>query len=299
MLYPPYSLPDRGDRKAVQTAPDNAQREQHIRNQLQCIMEGLENLIVEEYGQLDQKFRAKLSTYVLQSQNEVFASLVMQNKSGCRVARPSPRPTNTDKPHVPPLSPTNLDVHTNETNLPSWAMDQGLKDSVDTSTHQKAGMYGASSLLPQENHQNELARDGDSNSHQANSKLVPQVGARSVQYCNPFRDSPTSCSPSSQPSFLPVQNLQVGNAAEANLPNPAPVMQDLQPAYSTSIHGAATPPSGFMSSTPSTNPFLSSPDLDYRSSRQSGTIQSLNQHDAGPQWDLDFDWDQIYSESVI
>jgi len=300
MLCPPYSIPDHDGGKLAQAASDNAQRGQYTGHEIQHIVKWLENLIVEgfQFGPLDEKDRAKLKTYALQFQGQVFASHPMPNKSVCCATRPSSRATNTAKPPDPLFSAMNLDVYPKETNVPSWAMDQRLKEGVDTGALQKAEMYDTPSLLPQEKHQSELARDRDGNLHHANSKSMPQVGAKSAQSCNPFRDGSISCSRSSQPPFLPVQNLQVGNAAEVNQPNPAPIMPNLPPVYSMPIHEGATPPSGFMSSTQSMNPFLASPILDYRSPRQTGTIQSLSQDSAGPQSDFELDWDQILSEDV-
>ena len=143
-------------------------------------MKRIENLIVEEYGTLDDNFRVKLRVLAQQPQTEAIASLATPNQGARPTTATSRKATGSDKPLTPIMSPTNTNTATKECKTPPPAVIQGLKKGVEVTTPQKAEAFERSSVNMQGN-RNDLTRDKDITPHQTTSKSMPQKGAKKVQ----------------------------------------------------------------------------------------------------------------------
>jgi len=299
ILYQSYGKLDRSFQKPPSLpAFNNIQNcKQHFRQEIGRIMKRMENLIVETYGPLDDNFRAKLRELAHQSQIEAFASFTLSNQSTRPVTAASRRTSNSDKPLLPIVFPTNTNPTTQECRSPSQATVQWLKKGVEDTTHRKAEAYETSSSTTQEKNRTDNARSEDITSYQTVPKSMIQ-GENRVRDYNPFRRS----SPHREGTFFPSQNMHAGNGVDLDFPNPTSTLPNLPPTYSTSTltePSNVTVPSSTLSSAPSLNPFILQQSWDHGNSASLGQIQPLNQGNMDSQWYLENDWRQNFSTGGI
>jgi hypothetical protein len=289
-FHKPLSLAAFGDAQSYK---------QHFRQEITRVVKKVENLIVEEYGTLDDSFRVRLWVLAQQSHTEALASLATP-KQVARHATATPRKaTSPDRRLAPVISSTNTDTATKEFKTAPPAIIQELKKGVEVASPRKAEAFDTSSLNIQENRSN-LARDKDITPQQATSKSMLQGSAKKFQNHNPFRINPMSSSHPRE-TLYPAQIMQIDNGAGLNFPNSDPTLPSLPPMYPTSTLRETEnirPPSGTLPSTPSLNPFVSQQQSwDHQSSP--GSIQTLSQDNMDSQWLFESDWNPGLSEGDI
>lgn len=264
---------------------DNTQRyKYHLGQELVRMVKMVENLVLEEYGKVDESFRIKLRRLAQQVQTEAFASVATLNQDARHMTAAPRKATIPDKPLVAILPSTNANTNTKERKPPSLGMIQGLKRDVDIPALQKPGAYETTLSNVQEKNQSDLARNKGNNLHQATSKSMLQGSRKNVQNYNPFSNIPMSSSRSEQTIF-PAQNMQFNNGAGLTLPDYFSHMSNLPPVYSTpTLRGTerTTAPSLTQSSIVSLNPFTAHQSYDHRNSGSFDSTQSLNQGNMNP-----------------
>jgi hypothetical protein len=212
------------------------------------------DLIAEEYGTLDDHFRASLWRT---ARLEALASPASSNQ-GSRPMTVVPRKTtNPGKLLLSTVSPTNTNANTQECRSPSPTTIQGLKKGVEVTTPQNAEAYDTSSSNMQGKIRTDYARNEDITPHQRAFKSILQEGGNKVRDNNPFRNNLMHSS-HQDGTFFPPPSMQVDNGVGLDFPNSNSPLPNFPPMYSTITlrepENVTAPPST-LSPIQSLNPF--------------------------------------------